>query len=161
MDCNPWGSTIHGISQARMGCYFLLLGTFPTQESNLSLLHRQMDTLPLCHQESPQYYLFLVTSSMPVIVLLSNLLIVKTKSRPKPDPVSHGALQYDPDLTSNLCSGHFPTYNPWNNPTKITYYWSRLLVSLCFVLDIAVTFILLPRSHFSLYKFPLFFKGIT
>ena len=67
------------------------------------------------------------------MVLLSNLLIVKTKSRPKPEPLFHGALQYDPDLTSNLCSGHFPTDNPWNNPVEITYWWNLLLVSVLFL----------------------------
>ena len=44
MNCSLPGSSVHGISQARMGCYFLLQGTFPTQESNLSLLHRQVDS---------------------------------------------------------------------------------------------------------------------
>ena len=41
MDCSPPGSSVHGILQARtgMGCHFLLQGIFPTQESNLGLLH--------------------------------------------------------------------------------------------------------------------------
>ena len=43
-------------------CHFLLQGIFPTQGSNtclldlLHLLHRQADSLPLCHLGSPQYY---------------------------------------------------------------------------------------------------------
>ena len=34
-----------------MGCPFLLQGIFPTQELNLSLLHWQVDFLPLSHLE--------------------------------------------------------------------------------------------------------------
>ena len=37
------------------GCHFLLQGTFPTQGSNPRLLHlllRQVDSLPLSHQEA-------------------------------------------------------------------------------------------------------------
>ena len=33
-------------------CHFLLQGVFPTQGSNLNLLHWQVDSLPLCHQGS-------------------------------------------------------------------------------------------------------------
>ena len=36
-----------------VGCHFLLQGIFPTQELNLSLLHWQVDSLPLSHQGSP------------------------------------------------------------------------------------------------------------
>ena len=41
MDCSPPGSSVHGILQARipLGCHFLLQGIFPTQGSNLRLLH--------------------------------------------------------------------------------------------------------------------------
>ena len=35
-----------------LGCHFLLQGIFPTQGSNLHLLHRQVDSLPLIYQES-------------------------------------------------------------------------------------------------------------
>ena len=40
MDCSPPGSSVHGISQARIlvGCHFLLQEIFPTQGSNLHLL---------------------------------------------------------------------------------------------------------------------------
>ena len=40
-DCSPPGSSVHGISQARLlgvGCHLLLQGIFQTQESNPSLL---------------------------------------------------------------------------------------------------------------------------
>ena len=33
-----------------VGCYFLLQGIFPTQGSNLHLLHQQADSLPLSHR---------------------------------------------------------------------------------------------------------------
>ena len=36
-----------------VGCHFLLQGTFPTQGSNLHLLHWQADSLSLSYQESP------------------------------------------------------------------------------------------------------------
>ena len=40
MDSFPPDSSVHGIFQARiLGCHFLLQGIFPTQGSNLSLLH--------------------------------------------------------------------------------------------------------------------------
>ena len=42
MDCSPPGFSVHGILQARtlgVGCHFLLQGIFPTQGSNLHLLH--------------------------------------------------------------------------------------------------------------------------
>jgi len=34
-------------------CHFLLQGIFPTQGSNLCLLHCQVDSLPLSHQGNP------------------------------------------------------------------------------------------------------------
>ena len=36
-----------------VGCQFLLQGIFPTQGSNSSLLHWQVDSLPLNHRASP------------------------------------------------------------------------------------------------------------
>ena len=55
MDCSSPVSSVHGIFQARMGCHFLLQGTFLTQGSNLRLLHWQADSLPLSHVGSPKY----------------------------------------------------------------------------------------------------------
>ena len=40
-----------------MGCHFLPQGIFPTQGSNLCLLHRQVDSLALSHWGSPTYFL--------------------------------------------------------------------------------------------------------
>ena len=42
MDCSPPGSSVHGYFPGKntgAGCHFLLQGIFPTQESNLGLLH--------------------------------------------------------------------------------------------------------------------------
>ena len=47
-DCSPPSSSVCGISQA----HFFLQGIFPTQGSNLRLLHWQADSLPLSHQGS-------------------------------------------------------------------------------------------------------------
>ena len=54
VDCSPPGSNVHRISGKNTGvaCHFLLQGIFPTQGSNLILLHLlhwQADSLPLCH----------------------------------------------------------------------------------------------------------------
>ena len=42
MDCSPSGSSVHGMLQALnagVGCHALLQGIFPTQGSNLCLIH--------------------------------------------------------------------------------------------------------------------------
>ena len=39
-----------------VGCHFLFQGIFPTQRSNLCLLHLlKVDSLPLCHLRSPTF----------------------------------------------------------------------------------------------------------
>ena len=56
MDCSPPGSSVHGISQAgrlEWDCHSLLLGIFPTQGSNLGLLHCRQIVYHLSHQGSP------------------------------------------------------------------------------------------------------------
>jgi len=70
MDCSRPGSSVHGISQARILewkkkekkntevlCHFLLQETFSTKGSNLHLLHRQADSSPLSHQGSPSSHI--------------------------------------------------------------------------------------------------------
>ena len=55
LDCSPPGSSVHGISQASLLVWvanFLLRGIFPTQGSNLCLLHWQALSLLLSHQGS-------------------------------------------------------------------------------------------------------------
>ena len=48
----PWDSPGKNTG---VGCNFLLQGIFLTQGSNLSLLHWQVDSLPLSHQGSPSF----------------------------------------------------------------------------------------------------------
>ena len=55
MDCSLPGSSVHGIFQAKgtgVGCHFLLQGIFPTQGSNLGLLHCRQTLYRLSHQGS-------------------------------------------------------------------------------------------------------------
>ena len=67
MDWSPLGSFIHSISQVRIvefrfpfpGFHFLLQRIFPTQGLSLCLLHWQMDSLPLSHQESLSVFIIL------------------------------------------------------------------------------------------------------
>ena len=56
MDCSLLGPSVHGIfpgKNARVGCHFFLQGIFPTQEANPSLLHWQVEHLPLNHWGRP------------------------------------------------------------------------------------------------------------
>ena len=56
MECSPPGSFIHGVFQAkntRLGYPFFLQGIIPTLGWNPHLLHCQVDSLLLSHQESP------------------------------------------------------------------------------------------------------------
>ena len=55
-DCNSKGSSVHGISQARIPEWVAISssrGYSLTQRSNPSFLHRQAGSLPLSHQRSP------------------------------------------------------------------------------------------------------------
>ena len=64
MDCNPPGSSWpwdFPSKKTGMGFHFLLQGTFPTQRSDLHLLHWEVDSLPLRHQGSPDFFCFKVT----------------------------------------------------------------------------------------------------
>ena len=57
MDCSTPGSSVHGISQARILEWVAISfsrGIFPIQGSNSCLLHWQVDSLVLSHQGSPQ-----------------------------------------------------------------------------------------------------------
>ena len=46
-------TSVHG-KNTGVGCHFLLQGIFPTQGSNPSLLHWQVDSLALSHLGSPE-----------------------------------------------------------------------------------------------------------
>ena len=52
MHCSPPGSSVRG-KKTGVGCHALLQGIFPTQRSNLHLLHWQADSLPPHHLGSP------------------------------------------------------------------------------------------------------------
>ena len=57
MECRPPGSSVRGISQARIlewvASHFLLQGIFLIQGLNPGLLHWQVDSLPLNYFGSP------------------------------------------------------------------------------------------------------------
>ena len=79
MDCNPPGSSVHGISQARIleWVAFPSSGDLPTQEFNLCLLHLlhwQAGSLPLSHQRSPES--LLLVNNFPSILLKNSLLFI-------------------------------------------------------------------------------------
>ena len=70
MNCSWPGSSIHGISQARilqLSCHFLLQGIFPSQGSNPHFLHRQADSLQLSRLESPSVQFSSVAQSCPTL----------------------------------------------------------------------------------------------
>ena len=58
MDCSPRGFSVHGISQARILQWVAILFSrdLPTQGSNLSFLHRQVDSSPPSHLGSPSFW---------------------------------------------------------------------------------------------------------
>ena len=75
MDCSPPGSSVHGISQARiLECHFLLQGIFLSQGANLHFLHWQADSLPLSHQESPlntlKYCVYFCCYTLAIMTLI-------------------------------------------------------------------------------------------
>ena len=56
MDCSPQGSSVHGDSPGKhtgAGCHTLLQGIFPTQGSNLVLLHCRQILYQLSYQGNP------------------------------------------------------------------------------------------------------------
>ena len=60
MDCNPPGSSVHGVLQAGIlewVCHFLLPGIFPTQGLNPGLPHCRQILYRLSHLGSPEFYL--------------------------------------------------------------------------------------------------------
>ena len=57
LDYSPAGSSVHGHSPGKntgVGCHVLLQGIFPTQGSDLDLLHCRWSLYCLSHQGSPQ-----------------------------------------------------------------------------------------------------------
>ena len=67
MDCCLPGSSVHGDSPGKntgLGCHALLQGIFPTQGSNLGLLHWHMDSLP---SEPPGKSLYTEVGSLSLL----------------------------------------------------------------------------------------------
>ena len=78
MDCSPPGSSVHGISQARIlewVAISFIQGIFQTQVSSLHLLYWQAGSLPLSHQGSPRV-------SWPIVIQLLSEQIHVSKTVP-------------------------------------------------------------------------------
>ena len=69
LDCSPPGSSVHEISQTRILKWVAISsrGIFPTQRSSLSLLHWQVDSLPLKHQGGPFVLSYPTVLSVPQV----------------------------------------------------------------------------------------------
>ena len=75
MDCSPPGSSVHGISQARMLEWVAISfsrGPSQTRESNLCLLHWQVDSFLLSYQRS------LIHTGLSSVQLLSRVRLFAT-----------------------------------------------------------------------------------
>ena len=77
MDCSLPGSSVYGISQAKIldwDCHFLLQGILLTQEANPRLLHWQVDSLQLRYQGS-----FIIKIPIIKFILLfhTDILLIK------------------------------------------------------------------------------------
>ena len=79
MDCSLPGFSVHEDSSGKntgVGCHALFQGIFPTQVSNLGLLHCRWIICHLSHQGSPVVYIYL-----KIVRLLSQVaLVVKNPS---------------------------------------------------------------------------------
>ena len=73
MDCSVLGSSVHG-KNTGMGCHFLLQGIFPTQGSNLALLHCRQILYHLSHQGS-----LILNETFPKVVSGGALISVTLK----------------------------------------------------------------------------------
>ena len=85
VDCSPPGSSLHGISQARILQWvaFLLQGIAPTQGLNQCLVHWKTDSLPLNRLGNP------------VLPIIKYLLVISTQSiqpRGNIETLSHSSL---------------------------------------------------------------------
>ena len=71
MYCSPTDASVHGFSRQEygVGCYFLLQGIFPTQESNLGLLYCRQILYSLIHQICQCYSLISSHPLLPVLIL--------------------------------------------------------------------------------------------
>ena len=67
-DYGPPGSSVHGTFQGIiLECHSLLQGIFPTQGLNPHLLHWQVGSVPLSHQQSPSLKLMWFSEKMDML----------------------------------------------------------------------------------------------
>ena len=81
MDCCPSGSSVHGISQARIlewVAFSFSRGSFWLKDWNPSLLHWQVNSLPLIHQGSPKQVVNIFNSFYPRHALSLSLMCTHT-----------------------------------------------------------------------------------
>ena len=86
MDCSLPGSSVHGISRARiLRCHFLLQGIFPTQQWNLNLLHllhwQVVDSLSLCRHLGRLNANISVTGKVEHLLKVNTLKYVSVSER--------------------------------------------------------------------------------
>ena len=107
-----------------MGCYFLLQGIFPTQGSNLGLLHRRQPLYRLSHRGSPSHDQFFVTSwtvtcqaSLSFTISQSLLKLMSIESV-MPSTVCHPFSSCPPSFSESVFSNESALHIRWPK------YWS-------------------------------------
>ena len=107
MDCNPPGSSLYEISQAKsteVSCHFLLQGIFLTQGSNpclLRFLHWQADSLPLALPGKPLF--FHVSDQFHEISIFAKFLQLLGFYETEMDEViDHGGIRLDLGSSGSL-----------------------------------------------------------
>ena len=125
MDCSPLGSSVHGVSQARipeMGCHFLLQGIFPTQGWNPSLLHWQADSLPWSHQGDSCYMVGSRSLSILYRVSIVNVRQSQSPNSSKPSFLSWYSYICSLCLSLYFCSASKITYIIFLDCMYMCYY---------------------------------------
>ena len=77
LDCSLPASSVHGDSLGKntgVGCQFLLQGIFPTQESNLGLLHCRQILYQLNYEGSP-HLVVAEWFSILAVIIVNNMLL--------------------------------------------------------------------------------------
>ena len=77
-----------------MGCHVLLQGIFLTQGSNLSLLHWQVDSLPLSHQGSREEVIAAAAKSLQSCPTLCDPIDVSPPATPVPGILQARTLEW-------------------------------------------------------------------
>ena len=111
----PWTVPLHAPrpwnfpgKNTDVGCHFLLQGIFPDQELNSSLLHWQVDSLPLSHHGSPIVYSRTQGFSLPTGASRTGLVVHSHDQCQIPSPVwRHHFIEASCDSHRLQCH-HFP-----------------------------------------------------